>query len=335
MARTEQAGIEPLESEDMSVMAVPVFSRTQSRRTSRVKLGKNARHEERVAYLFLLPWLIGLLAFVAIPLVWAGWTSLTDEQLLGGGQFVGIDNYVTIVTDDEVFYQALKVTLKWVLFTTPLYIVAGLFLSLLLNQKLPGMNLIRTILYIPAVLSGVAVGILWLNLFNPDLGAINYLLYELGVDNPPYWFADPTWAMPGLAIVGLWGVGGMAVIYLSGLQNIPPHLYEAAAIDGAGPIQKFRHITLPMLSPTIFFLVITGVIDAFQMFGLAFVLGDGANGGPDNSLLFYMLYMYRKGFTEGFLGYASALAWILTVIGLIAVWIMFRLEKRFVFYESQ
>jgi multiple sugar transport system permease protein len=321
--------------EDISLMALAILSRDTPKRASRPALGTNARREERVAYLFLLPWFLGLLAFVAIPLVWAAWTSLTDERLLGGGGFVGFDNYTTMFTDDEFFYQALKVTLRWVILTTPLYLVVGLFLSLLLNQKLPGMNLFRTILYIPAVLSGVAVGILWLNLLNPDFGAVNYFLFELGVDNPPYWFDDPTWAMPGLAIVGLWGVGSMAVIYLSGLQNIPPHLYEAAAIDGAGPIAKFRHITLPMLSPTIFFLLITGVIDAFQMFGLAFILGDGANGGPANSLLFYMLYMYRKGFTEGFLGYASALAWILTIIGMIVVWILFRLEKRFVFYETQ
>lgn len=302
---------------------------------ARGTLGRNARHEERAAYLFLVPWLVGIVAFLVIPLGWAIWISVTDQRLLVDGQFVGLDNYTTIFTSDPVFNRALGVTLRWVLFTTPLFLVTGMFLSLLLNQKLPGMNVFRTILYIPAVLSGVAVGILWLNLLNPDLGAVNYLLYELGVDNPPYWFSDPTWAMPGLALVGLWGVGGTAVIYLAGLQNIPPQLYEAAAIDGAGPLSKFRHITLPMLSPTIFFLLLTGVIDAFQMFGLAFVLGGGADGGPDNSLLFYMLYMYRKGFQEGMLGYAGALAWILTVIGLATVWVLFKLEKRFVFYETQ
>jgi multiple sugar transport system permease protein len=303
---------------------------------ARVKLGINARREERVAYLFLLPWLVGLVAFLIIPLGWAIWISLSDERLLVEGQFVGLQNYVTIFTEDEFFYKSLSVTLKWVLLSTPLYLVVGLLLSLLLNQRLPGMNIFRTILYIPAVLSGVAVAVLWLNLLNPDLGAVNYILYEwFGVDYPPYWFSDPTWAMPGLLLVGLWGVGGMAVIYLAGLQNIPPHLYEAAAIDGAGPFAKFRHITLPMLSPTIFFLLMTGVIEAFQMFGLAFILTGGADGGPENSLLFYMLYMYRKGFTEGFLGYAGALAWILTLIGLLAVWILFKLEKRFVFYEVE
>jgi multiple sugar transport system permease protein len=298
-------------------------------------LGINAKREERAAYLFLLPWFAGLALFVVMPLGWAIWTSLTDERLLGGGGFVGLDNYVTMIRDDEFFVKSLSVTLKWAIFTTPIYLIAGLLLSLLLNQRLPGMHLMRTILYIPAVLSGVAVALLWLNLLNPDFGAINYWLYELGFENPPYWFADPDWAMPGMALIGVWGVGGMAVIYLSGLQNIPQHLYEAASIDGAGQWQKFWNITLPMLSPTIFFLLITGVIEAFQVFGIAFVVGGGETGGPANSLLFYMVYMYRKGFTEGFLGYASALAIVLTFIGLLAVYTLFRLEKRFVFYESR
>ena len=317
-------------------MAVVARDRVGRAATTRVRLGKNERREEWAAYLFLLPWIVGVLGFLLIPLLWATWISLTDEQLFVAGRFVGLKNYVDIFTADEFFYKSLGVTLRWVLFTTPLYLVAGLLLSLLLNQRLPGMNLFRTILYIPAVLSGVAVGILWAQLFNPELGAINYLLYELGIDNPPYWFADPDWSMPALAIVGLWGIGGGAVIYLAGLQNIPPQLYEAAAIDGAGPLAKFRNITLPMLSPTIFFLLVTGVIEAFQVFGLVFVLFDNAaTGGPDNSLLFYMLYMWRQGFREGHLAYAAALAWILTLIGFVAVWLLFRLEKRLVFYETQ
>ncbi len=318
-------------------MAVLVGNRVADLgKAARIPLGKNARREERVAYLFLLPWIVGLLAFTAIPLLWAVWLSLTDERLFDKGRFVGLKNYVEIFTEDEFFYTSLAVTFRWVLLTTPLFLVAGLLLSLLLNQRLPGMNLFRTILYIPAVLSGIAVGILWLNLLNPELGAVNYLLYEIGIDNPPYWFSDPAWAMPGLALVGLWGIGGGAVIYLAGLQNIPPQLYEAASIDGAGPLAKFFNITLPMLSPTIFFLLITGVIEAFQVFGVVFVLFDNAaSGGPDNALLFYMLYLWQQGFREGHLAYAAALAWILTVIGLAAVWLLFRLEKRFVFYEAQ
>jgi len=303
--------------------------------TPATRPGKLGRSEERAAYLFLIPWFIGLVSFMFIPLIWSIWISLTDERLLMPGKFIGVKNYVDMFTANPLFYQALYVTVKWVALTTPLYLVAGLGLSLLLNQRLPGMNLFRTILYIPAVLSGVAVAILWLNLFNPDLGAINYFLFRLGVDNPPYWLQSPTWAMPAMMLIGLWGIGGSAVIYLAGLQNIPPHLYEAASLDGAGLWTKFRYITLPMLSPTMFFLLITGVIGAFQQFGIPFVLSGGSSlGGPANSLLFYMLYLYNVGFVRGLMGYAAALAWILTLIGVAAVYILFKFEKRFVFYEQ-
>ena len=296
--------------------------------------GKMARHEERVAYLFLVPWFVGLLAFLLIPLVWSVNMSFTDTQLLRPGRYIGLGNYTYMFGQDQYFYHAMWVTVKWLLLTTPLYLACGVGLALVLNQKLRGMNLFRTILYIPAVLSGIAVTILWRNLLNPDLGAVNFLLRRVGIDNPPGWFSDPTWAMPGLALMGLWGIGGGAVIYLAGLQNIPPHLYEAAEIDGAGAWTTFRAITLPMLSPTIFFQLITSVIDAFQVFGTAFVAGQGA-GGPADSLLFYMLYLYRVGFVRGLMGYASALAWILTIIGIGVVWLLFRLERRFVYYETQ
>ncbi len=306
-----------------------------TRETPLTVRGKLGRSEEIAAYLFLIPWAIGLLFFLIIPLVWSVWISLSDERLLMPGKFIGLGNYIDMFTRNPLFYQALYVTLKWVLLTTPLYLAAGLGISLLLNQRLPGMNLFRTVLYIPAVLSGVAVAILWLNLFNPDLGAINYFLFQLGIENPPYWLQSPAWAMPAMILIGLWGIGGSAVIYLAGLQNIPPHLYEAASLDGAGAWKKFRFITLPMLSPTMFFLLITGLIGAFQQFGIPFVLSSGSSlGGPANSLLFYMLYLYNVGFVRGLMGYAAALAWVLTLIGVAAVYLLFLLEKHFVFYEQ-
>ena len=297
-----------------------------------------ARTEERVAYLFLLPWFAGLLFFLAIPLVYALYISMTDRRLISAGRahFVGLENYVYMFTQDGFFYHALYITMKWLLLTTPLFLTAGLLLSLLLNQKYFGMNVFRTILYIPAVVSGVAVAVLWLQLLNPELGAVNYVLTRLGVDNPPYWLDDPQWAMPAVGLMGLWGVGGTAIIYLAGLQNIPPHLYEAATIDGAGAWGKFRHITLPMLSPTIFFLVLNAVIDALLIFGPLFVLvGGGGSGGPENSLLFYMMYLYRVAFVQGFMGYGTALAWVLTIIGVIMVFLMLRFERHLVFYESE
>ncbi len=314
-------------------MSLPFGPRARPRVPGRGGVSPMRRAEERAAYLFLTPWFAGLVFFMAVPLVWAFHASLTDEQLLRPGRLVGLANYVYMFTQDRFFYHSLYITFKWLVITIPLYLVSGLLLSLLLNQKLFGINLFRTILYIPAVLSGVAVAVLWLQLLNPDLGAVNFVLTSLGVSNPPAWMESPTWAMPGAALMGLWGVGGTAVIYLAGLQNISPHLYEAAAIDGAGELAKFRYITLPMLSPTIFFLLINAVIDSLLVFGPMFVLGG--TGGPENSLLFYMIYLYRRAFVEGLMGYASALAWVLTLIGCALVFVMFRFERRFVFYEAQ
>jgi multiple sugar transport system permease protein len=298
--------------------------------------------EERAAFLFLTPWFAGLFLFIVIPLGYAVYISMTDRRLISRGpaDFIGLDNYVYMFTKDGFFYQSLYITAKWLVLTTPLFLAAGLVISLFLNQKYFGMNVFRTILYIPAVVSGVAVAVLWMQLLNPEQGAVNYLLIKLGVDNPPFWLADPTWAMPAVILMQLWAVGGFAIIYLAGLQNIPPHLYEAASIDGAGAWEKFRHITLPMLSPTIFFLALNAVIDALLFFGPLFVLtvgrGVGGLGGPENSLLFYMVYLYDVAFGgQGFMGYGTALAMILVIIGVVLVFIMMKLEERFVFYESE
>jgi multiple sugar transport system permease protein len=293
------------------------------------------RAEERAAYLFLAPWIAGFVLFLLVPLVWAIWLSVTDEQLLRPGRFVGIENYVRAFTHDPSFYRALQVTLTWIVIAVPLFLVSGLLVALLLNQKLRGISLFRTILYVPAVLSGVAIAVLWFTLLNSDLGAVNQLLRRVGLENPPNWFQDPDFALWGVAIMGLWGVGTNAIIYLAGLQNIPPDLYEAAGMDGAGPWQKFWHVTLPLLSPTVFFLFIGELTAALVIIGPIIVIsGAGGAAGPADSLLFYMLLLYRRGFVEGQLGYAAALAWILTVIGLALVWLSFRLERRLVFYQA-
>ncbi len=293
------------------------------------------RIEERAAYAFLLPWLAGLLLFLAIPLGVAVWLSLTDDQLLRPGRFIGLDNYARAFTRDPSFYKSLSVTITWIFLAVPLFLVTGLLVALLLNQRLPGMTFFRTVLYVPAVLSGVAIAVLWFTLLNGDIGAVNQLLRQVGISDPPQWFQDSRWALPAVALMGLWGVGTNAIIYLAGLQNINPELYEAAGMDGAGPLQKFRHITLPMLSPTMFFLLIGELTAALVIIGPIIVIsGAGGAAGPADSLLFYMLLLYRRGFVEGQLGYAAALAWILTVIGLILVWITFRFERRFVYYQA-
>ena len=293
-----------------------------------------AREEERAAYLFLLPWLIGLVVFLIGPIIASVIISLTDWNLVSSPQWVGLANYQEMLFDDRNFWQSIRVTLYYIVLSVPLFMVSGLGLSLLLNMRLKGMNWFRTLLYLPSVLSGVAVAVLWVSLLNPDLGAVNWVLRGIGVANPPRWLSSPQWAVPSVVLMGMWGVGGSAIIYLAGLQNIPPQLYEAATIDGAGAWRKFIHITIPMLTPTLFFVLITSLLGAFQVFDTAFVLG-GSRGGTSGALRFYLLNMWTEGFRNGRLGYASALAWVLVLLAAIVIMIMFRTSARWVYYEHE
>lgn len=293
-----------------------------------------ARQEERAAYLFLLPWLIGVLVFLLGPIIASVVISLTDWNLVSEPQWIGLANYQEMLFADRNFWQSIRVTLSYTLLAVPLYMVAGLALSLLLNMRLRGMYAFRTILYLPSVLSGVAVAVLWVSLLNPDLGVVNWMLRGIGIANPPRWLSSPQWAVPSVVLMGLWGVGGGAIIYLAGLQNIPPQLYEAATIDGAGAWDKFVHITIPMLTPTLFFVLITSLIGAFQIFDTAFVLG-GSRGGTSGALRFYLLNLWNEGFRNGRLGYASALAWVLVVLAAIVILVMFRTSAGWVYYEHE
>lgn len=306
----------------------------RSRKLRQAPIGRMARLEERAAYLFLLPWLIGVVIFLIGPIVASVVISLTNWNLVSEPQWVGLENYREMLFEDRKFWQSLRVTLYYTMLSVPLYLVFGLAISMLLNMRLRGMYLFRTILYLPAVISGVAVAVLWVSLLNPDLGAINQMLRWIGIANPPRWLGSQTWAVPALVLVGLWGVGGGAIIYLAGLQNIPPQLYEAADIDGAGFWQKFRHVTLPMLSPTLFFNLITGLIGAFQVFDTAFILG-GSRGGTSGALNFYLINLWNEGFRSGRLGYASALAWVLVLLAGIVITITFRTSNRWVYYETE
>jgi ABC-type sugar transport system permease subunit len=294
-----------------------------------------ARREERVAYLFLLPWLLGLLAFWIVPMLWSVVLSASDWDIISTPSWVGLGNYREMLTDDRHFWLAIRVTLQYILLSVPLYLVVGLLLSLLLNLKLRGMNVFRTILFVPSVLSGVAVAILWVALLNPDVGAINSVLKAIGIDNPPRWLGSPTWAVPSVVLIGLWGVGGGAIIYLSGLQNIGAQLYEAAALDGAGPVKRFRYVTLPMITPTLLFVLLTSLIEAFQVFDTAFVVSgaSGGNAAVGDSLRFFLLNVWTEGFRNGRLGYASAQAWFLVLAAALIVLLIFRTSGRWVYYE--
>jgi len=300
-------------------------------RTAGAHPGRVRRREERAAYLFLSPWLLGLLAFWVVPIVASLLLSFSTWNLIVNPRWAGLANYRALPSDPD-FLNSIKVTVKYIVLSVPLYLVAGLGLSLLLNLKMRGINVFRTILFIPSILSGVAVAILWVSLLNPDVGPVNEILRAVGISQPPRWLGSPTWAVPSVVLMGLWGVGGGAIIYLAGLQNIGPQLYEAAALDGAGPWQRFRYVTFPMLTPTLLFVLLTSLISAFQIFDIAYVLG-GSQRASGSSLSFYLLNMWNEAFTNLRFGYASALAWLMVVGAAVVVLAIFKTAGRWVYYE--
>jgi multiple sugar transport system permease protein len=295
--------------------------------------GLMARKEQRAAYLFLSPWLFGLIGFWLIPIIASFLLSMSEWEIIGSPHWLGFENYREMLFEDRTFWVSIRVTLKYMLLSVPLYLACGLLLSLLLNLKIRGINLFRTILFLPSVLSGVAVAVLWVALLNPDVGAVNEILRSLGMSDPPRWLDSPTWAVPSVVLVGLWGIGGGAIIYLAGLQNISAQLYEAALLDGAGPFQRFRYVTLPMITPTLLFVLLTGLIDAFQVFDIAYVLSRGGQGGLGDSLQFYLINLWNEAFVNGRYGYASALAWVLVLAAAAVILLIFRTSGRWVYYE--
>ena len=303
------------------------------RATSGRAIGRVAKREQRAAYLFLSPWIIGLVLFVVGPIVVSIVLSLTNYSIIFPSHWIGLQNYHTML-HDSIFWQSLATTLTFVVYSVPLYLIVGLGLSLLLNMKRRGVNLFRTVIFLPYVISGVAVAILWSSLLNPQFGGVNWLLRHLGIANPPLWLQSPTWALPSVVLIGLWSVGGGAIIYLAGLQNIPAQLYEAAEVDGAGPWQRFRYVTFPMLTPTLLFVLLTGLVSAFQVFDIVYLLG-GPMGGTGSALNFYLLNLWTQGFGNGRLGYASGLAWILVLISGIVIVAVFKGASRWVYYEHE
>jgi multiple sugar transport system permease protein len=296
------------------------------------KLGRVARQEERAAYLFLSPWLIGLALFWLIPITASVVISLTDWNLVSDPKWVGLDNYAELI-DDRTFIQSIKVTLYYMVVSVPLYLTLGVLLALLLNQKVRGINIFRTVLFLPSVLSGVAVAVLWAALLNPDVGVVNQLLRSIGIDQPPRWIASPTWAVPSVVLVGLWSIGGGAIIYLAGLQNIPEHLYEAARLDGASVWQRFRYVTFPMLTPTLLFVMLTSLIGAFQVFDLVYILTRGGTQGIGESLHFYLINLWQQAFQYNRFGYGSAMAWLLVIFASVVILLIFKTSGRWVYYE--
>lgn len=296
----------------------------------RQKLGKQARREEREFYLFISPWIIGFILFGAGPIIASFVISFTQWTLLTPPQWVGTSNYTRMMSD-PFFKIALVNTVYYGVGSVLLGVTVSFLLALLLNKDVVGQSLFRTIFYLPSVVSGIAVALLWINIFNPDFGLLNHFLRVIGISNPPGWLVSPTWVMPALIIMSVWGAGGTMVIYLAGLQSIPEHLYEAAALDGAGPWAKFWNVTVPMMSPVIFFNLIVGFITSLQAFVQIYVMTDG---GPANASLVYGLYLYRNAFRFFQMGYASALSWVLFIVIIGVTAFQFWLSKRWVYYEG-
>lgn len=280
--------------------------------------------------LFISPWLIGFLLFNLYPLVASFYYSFTSYNVLSAPEWVGTENYRELFFKDSLFFVSLKNTLYYVIVAVPLYLIVGVFLAILLNLKIKGMSFLRTMFYIPSIVPIVATAILWRWIFNPQIGLMNALLTKIGLPTIG-WLTDPFWAKPSLILMGLWGIGGGMVIYLAGLQDIPQELYDAADVDGANWWQKTVKITIPMISPVIFFNLIMGMIGAFQYFTQAYIM---TNGGPLNATLFYSLYLYQNAFTFFKMGYASAQAWILFIIVLLATVLVFKSSAKFVFYQG-
>lgn len=291
----------------------------------------SARSQERLAGLvFASPWLLGLLLFTVIPIGASIYYSFCDYQIVQAPKWIGFHNYVDLLVDDSRFLTSLWNTVYMVVVGVPIGMIAGLLIAVLLNQKVRGLSVLRTIYYLPSQISGVALALLWGWILNPQYGVVSNALWLIGI-KAPLWLNDPAWVKPSFILMGLWGVGGSMIIWLAGLQSIPDSFYEAAQVDGATPWVMFWKITLPLLSPTTFFVLTTSIIGTFQIFTQAFVL---TNGGPVDASLFYALYLYDQAFQFFRMGYASAMAWVLFAIIMVVTLVQLKLAQSWVYYEA-
>lgn len=278
--------------------------------------------------LFTSPWLVGFSVFVIYPILASFYYSFCYYSVLQPPRFIGFLNYRDLFTD-PIFWKSLWNTSYFVIFMIPLGLVTSLSLAMLLNTKVRGMAFYRMIFFIPSLVPTVAGSILWMWIFNGEYGLLNNFLMKVGIPQPPNWLMDVRFAKPAIIIMSLWGLGQMVVIYLAGLQDVPVSLIEAADLDGASWFDKFWNITIPMISPVIYFNVIMAIIGCFQIFSQAYIM---TGGGPQRSTTFYALYLYQTAFEDFRMGYASAMAWILFVIILILTILVTRISKEKIYY---
>lgn len=297
----------------------------------KAKRGGMFANMNRDGYIFISPWIIGFLAFVAIPFVASFVLSLTDYSIMGDTSFIGLENYKTMFFNDDKFWLSFKVTFSYAIITVPLKMIIALLVAMLLNSKRRGIGVYRTALYLPSLIGGsVAIAVVWKQLFAYD-GMINAFLDFIGL-NPVYWFTDTRYAVWTLISLAVWQFGAPMLIFLSALKQISPSYYEAARIDGANVFHRFFKITLPMITPVLFYNLIMQIIGSFTSFTQSYIVTEG---GPLNSTLFYALYLYRRSFEYFDMGYGSAMAWfLLLVIGILTAFV-FKSSSYWVFYEEK
>lgn len=289
-----------------------------------------ARQEALWFYIFIAPWAIGYLLWIAGPMLASLYLGFTDYQVAQPPHWVGIGNYQRLFAD-PLFWHSLQVTAYFTFLAVPLAVVFAIAIALLLNQSLPGLSIWRTIYYLPSITSGVAVALMWSWIFEPNFGLVNLVLYDLLGVRGPQWLSDTRWVIPTFVIMSLWGFGGPMLIYLASIQGIPTQLYEAAQLDGASKLRQTLTITLPLITPVIFFNLVMSIIASFQTFTNAFII---TQGGPDYASYFYIYYLFQNAFMYFRMGYASAQAWILFVIVLVLTLLAFRSQRYWVYYEG-
>lgn len=292
---------------------------------------KHNKWKKITPYLFISPWIIGFLVFTIGPLIFSLIMSLFNWPVIGEPTFVGAGNYVEMFTKDKQFFKSLLISVKYAAIFVPLNMCIALFLAMLISQPVKGAKIYRTIFYIPTVISGVAISILWGWILNGDYGILNYFLSFLGIEGPK-WLVDPAWAILAVVIASAFGVGSMMLIFYTNIKGIPADVYEASALDGANPARQFFSITLPIITPTLLFNLITSIISSFQQVTLVMLL---TGGGPMKSTYFYGLMTYNNAFKHHKLGYASANAWVMFIIILTLTAIVFKSSSMWVFYESE
>lgn len=294
------------------------------------KMTFREKKELRIGLIVILPWIIGFVCFMLIPLIYSFFVSFTNYSFLSSPQFVGLQNYITMFVGDELIWKSLGITFSYAIIAVSSQLVVGFLIALLLNSKVKGIAFFRAVFYIPTLVVVVATSLLWKQILDSDFGIFNYLLEVAGLKRVRWLSSTPT-ILASLVIIHLWGCGKSMIINLAGMQSIPTQLYEAATVDGCGKVRQVFSIMIPMMSPTIFLNLITGIISAFKTFTMVQVLTDG---GPNNASLFYMLYLYKNAFQYYRMGYASAMSWFLFILVAVLTLLVFKTSKSWVYYEG-